>query len=108
MGIFIDEVGVNLHTSEKYGYAPSGITPGEYRRPQRGIHFSINCVIAHDRIVAYEVLDEPASGTTFAKFLYKVPPGFLATSWWITRPYTKRQKWKHGWMIQLWILMWYI
>lgn len=64
--VFIDEVGVNLHTCEKYGYAPIGITPVKYRRPQRGIHFSIICAISHDRIVAFEILEESATGATFA------------------------------------------
>ena len=57
--LFLDETGINLHTSSHYGYALAGEIAYTCVPASRGRNLTLITVISTEGIVAYALVDRP-------------------------------------------------
>ena len=68
--VFIDESAANEHTSHrKYGWAPVGVAPHEYRRLERSKRWSVLPAYTIDGFIAWEIEHGSFSQELFEDFI---------------------------------------
>jgi DDE superfamily endonuclease len=70
--VFVDESAANEHTSHrKYGWAPVGVAPHEYRRLERSKRWSVLPAYTIDGFIAWEIEHGSFSQELFEDFIEK-------------------------------------
>lgn len=67
--VFLDETGVNLHQTRKYGYSPINTKAYKLVRANRGTNISCLVAINIYGIISYEIKSGSFDGTSFINFI---------------------------------------
>jgi len=67
--VFLDEFGINGHTSRSYGYSPVNSKAYVSRNANRGMNVSVLVAIGYETILCHQISCRPFNSTSFKDFL---------------------------------------